>query len=406
MRGRSLAVALLLVLGAALVVGCSGTDARRAVDDVAEHELQKSFYDAPDPLVPGAPGELIRSTRLLGAPNGAIAWRVMYHSRDVHGADIAASGIVVAPVGPAPRDGRPVVSWGHPTTGAARRCAPSVGLDPFDLIEGLRGLLDDGYVVAAADYPGMGVDGPASYLIGASEGNSVIDAARAARAIGAAYAGDRLLLWGHSQGGQAVLFAGQDVRTYAPELHLAAVAVAAPAAELGSLLKDDIGGVSGVTIGAYAFDAFQRVYAPDDPTALSTILTPAGAAATPKMANLCLFGQNRALHTIARPLVGHYLSGDPSTTPPWSEWLAENTPGATRIGVPILVAQGLSDTLVRPATTTEYVDRICAAGERVWYRQYGGINHALVAIRAVPLVRQWFRAALADRGEPMTTCSE
>ena len=37
---------------------------------------------------------------------------------------------------------------------------------------------------------------------------------------------------------------------YAPEFHLEAIAVAAPAAELGTLLNDDIGDISGVTIGA------------------------------------------------------------------------------------------------------------------------------------------------------------
>jgi alpha-beta hydrolase superfamily lysophospholipase len=398
-RGLLLVVALLGMT----TVACTGTDDRRASEDVVEHLTEGKFYDAPDPLPAGDPGSIIKVKRLLGAPNRAIAWRVMYHSRDIDGADIAASGVVVAPTGPAPRGGRTIVSWGHPTTGAARRCAPSIGLDPFILIEGLRGLLDDGYVVAAADYPGMGVAGPAAYLIGRSEGNSVLDAARAARSIRAAHGGDRLLLWGHSQGGQATLFAAQDARRYAPDLHLAAVAVAAPAAELGDLLNDDIGDVSGVTIGSYAFDAFRRVYAPDKPGALSQILTPAGVAATPEMASLCLFGQNKQLHTIARPLIGGYVAHNPSTVEPWRAWLTENTPGATRINEPVLVAQGESDTLVRPQTTTAFVAGLCAAHEAVRYREYPGISHALVAVRAVPLVRQFFAAALA--GHPMpSTC--
>ena len=282
MHRRGVRIIVTLV-AAAIVFGACATDARRAEEDVVEHETEGTFYDVPRPLPPGPPGRIIKVRRLLGAPNGATAWRVMYHSRDVTGADIAVSGIVVGPNGPGPRGGRPVVSWGHPTTGAAKRCAPSVGFDPFALIEGLKRLLSAGYVVAASDYPGMGASGPASYLIGESEGNSVLDAARAARHIDGAHAGDRLLLWGHSQGGQAALFAAQRAPDYAPELQLAAVAVAAPAVELGALLRDDIGNDSGVTLGAYAFDAFQRVYGAEDPSAsLSQILTPAGVAATPR----------------------------------------------------------------------------------------------------------------------------
>ncbi len=34
------------------------------------------------------------------------AWRVMYHSRDQNGADVAVSGTVVAPKGTAPAGGR------------------------------------------------------------------------------------------------------------------------------------------------------------------------------------------------------------------------------------------------------------------------------------------------------------
>ena len=148
--------------------------------------------------------------------------------------------MVVAPAGPAPASGRAVVGWGHPTTGAVARCAPSNGLDPFDLIEGLSQLLYAGYVVAAPDYPGLGVEGQSSYLIGVTEARSVLDAIRAARNLPDAGAGTDVLLWGHSQGGHAALFAAQSIDTYAPELRLHGVAVAAPATELSTLLDDHI----------------------------------------------------------------------------------------------------------------------------------------------------------------------
>ena len=401
-RGATALVAALATT--ALVVGCTVSEERRAVEGEIESRTEGTFYQVPATLPSGKPGSLIRAEVLLGAPSGSRAWRVLYHSRDVHGADIAVSGIVVAPDDARAGD-RAVVSWAHPTTGAAGACAPSVGADPFSLIEGVHELLDAGYVIAATDYPGMGADGPPSYLIGSSEGRSVLDAARAARNLGDAGAGSRLLLWGHSQGGQAALFAAQEAEAYAPELELAAVAVAAPATELGELLNDDIGDDSGVTLGAYAFQAYQDVYGPTSPgMALEQIVTPSGVEAIPSMYPLCLLGQNDQLHAIAGPLVGRFLSADPTDVEPWATLLEQNTPGGAPIRVPVFVAQGGSDNLVKPATTADFVTKLCAGGERVDSRVYPDMTHGTIAYRAIPDVLLTFADALAGR-TATDTCS-
>ncbi len=392
-----------LVAVVAIAAGCTVDDEWRAAGFAADHEERDDFYVVPDGLGDGAPGELIKAERLLGAPAGSVAWRVMYRSTDARGDDVVTSAVVVAPNGSGPDPERPVLSWGHPTTGAAPRCAPSRGVDPFVLIEGLVGFVDAGYTVVAADYPGMGVEGPSSYLIGATAGHAVLDAVRAAQAIPAAGAGDDLLLWGHSQGGQAVLFAAQEVAEYAPELDLHGVAVAAPAAQLAELLGDDIDALSGVTIGSYALSAYADFYGPDTPGAeLSSVLTEPAQRSIGAMSRLCLFGQQHALHALARPLVGDFLTEDLATTAPWDELLAENTPGGAPIDVPVLVTQGLADQLVVPSTTDEFVSRICAAGEHVEYRTYERIDHGLVAERALPLVRPWFRALLDGEAVPDT----
>lgn len=399
--------ALRLVLAALLglvLVGCSVEADRRLAAGYIEEQAGKAFYQQPNPVPPGPPGSIIRTEQLLSAPENSVAWRVMYHTTDLTGADVVATGVVVAPTGKPPEGGRTIVGWGHPTTGSAVRCAPSSGLDPFDLVEGLHDLLADGYVVAYADYPGMGTAGPNSYLVGVSEANSILDVVRAARQIPETGAGTDLLLWGHSQGGQAVLFAAQGAAAYAPELTLRAAAVAAPAADLSALLDADIGDVSGVTIGSYAFAAYQSVYAARFPRLeLNTILTDAGAAATPKMAQLCLFGQNRDLHKIAGPLVGNYLKANPAATEPWATMLRENTPAATRLPVPLYVAQGESDTLVVPSVTDTFVAGQCAAGTHVIYQKFPKTGHGMIALKAVPAVSSFFESVLAY-DPPASTC--
>lgn len=378
---------------------------RQCSEDVVEHETIGTFNHLPEPLPAGAPGELIRSERLLGAPDGSIAWRVLYHSTDLNGTPIGVSGIVVAPTAPPPPGGWPIVSWAHPTTGAYGVCAPSEGIDPFLLVAGLHELLAAGNVVVATDYPGMGADGPPSYLIGVSEGNSVLDAARAARAIPETHAGTELTLWGHSQGGQAALFAAQLAPTYAPELHLDGVAVAAPAADLGVLLDDHKDDASGVTIGSYAFDAITKVYGPTNPEVrLDAVLTPEGVDVVPQIAPRCLLNDVKELHAVAQPAVGKFFAVDPATTEPWASILTANTPGNAPIGVPILVTQGDSDTLVLPSATSGFVSKLCAAGEHVEFRTYPDIDHGLIGYRTVPYLLTWIDGVRGGK-PPDSTCS-
>ncbi|WP_368497552.1 alpha/beta fold hydrolase [Herbiconiux sp. A18JL235] len=384
-----LTVAVVVGLGLAATSWSTGI---RLGEGAVEEATEQPFYTLPSPVAGATPGTLLRSEPIASAPPGAVAWRVLYHSTDVLGNDIVVSGVVVAPDAEPPQGGWPVVSWAHPTTGSAERCAPSVGIDPFDLIEGLDDLLDAGYVVAATDYSGMGVAGPDSYLVGVTEGNNVLDAARAARSLDGVGAGDELVLWGHSQGGQAALFAAERAGSYAPELQLKAVGVAAPATDLVALLKADIGDVSGVTIGAYAFTAYSSVYGPSTPGAeLDTILTPAAVEAAPRMNELCLLGQNSELHTIGSPLIGGFLSGDPGTTEPWATLLEENTPGSSGqpLPVPLFVAQGDVDELVRPEITAAFVDKQRAAGTEVTYETLENTGHGLVADRAMPGLMRW-----------------
>ena len=123
---------------------------------------QTPFYHATAQELAGPPGSLIRSEPMMFAPAGAQAYRVLYRSVGMHGEPIAVSGVIVVPPGPAPAGGRPIVAWAHPTTGVVPHCAPSLAIFVFQQMAGLRQLIEQGAVVAATDYPGLGHRGSAS----------------------------------------------------------------------------------------------------------------------------------------------------------------------------------------------------------------------------------------------------
>ena len=391
--------AVVAVIGTAVVVDVH----RRQAGEAADQLTNAAFYTLPATLPAGEPGEIIRSEEISSAPFGTTAWRVIYHSRDLAGRDIPVSGVVIVPNGPAPAGGRTVLAWAHPTTGSAQNCAPSLGKNPFEVIEGLHMMLAAGFAVAATDYPGMGVAGESAYLLGVPESNSVLDSVRAAQNIADAHAGANVILWGHSQGGQAALFAAERATQYAPELHVKGVAVAAPAADLRALMTANLDDISGVTITSYAVPAYETAYASrPDASQIDDILTPAGAAATPSMNSFCLLTQTAKIHAIATPLIGKYVTSDPSTTEPWQTLLAENSAGGSPINVPIFVGQGLSDKLVDPAASGEFVAGLCAKGEHVSYLAYPGIDHALAAYASLPALALWLAAVGA--GQSPSTC--
>src|SRR5262249_18009538 len=153
------------------------------------------------PLPAAKPGSLIWSTPFKAIP-GAQAWKVLYHSRAVDGSDVAVSGVVVAPTGPAPAGGRPVISWAHGTPGIADQCAPSRTGDMGSRLPSIGKLISQGYVVVATDYEGLGTPGTHPYLVGESEARGALDIARAAHQIRETAANDTTFVWGQSQGGQ------------------------------------------------------------------------------------------------------------------------------------------------------------------------------------------------------------
>ncbi len=336
------------------------------------------FYDAPARELPGKPGSLIRFERYAFAPDGAIAYKVLYRSTGLRGEPIAVSGVVLIPPTPAPPGGRKIVAWAHPTTGVVRACAPSLYPTVFRHIPGLRDMLRRGYVVTATDYPGLGTAGPHPYLIGVSEARAVLDSVRAARAIPGAAAGNAFVAWGHSQGGHAVMWTGELAKRYAPELRLVGLAAAAPASELARLFDRDRKEFTGKVLTAMTIWSWSHVFG----YSTAKLIDPAIVLSYRKVAEACsesLLSGVEALFA-EKPLQREFLLANPTKIQPWRGQMDRNTTGNEPARLPVFMAQGLADKIVRPKITEDYVRRICRRGDTVRLVLMPGVTHHVIAV--------------------------
>ena len=360
---------------------------------------QTPFYHATAQELAGPPGSLIRSEPMMFAPAGAQAYRVLYRSVGMRGEPIAVSGVIVVPPGPAPAGGRPIVAWAHPTTGVVPHCAPSLAIFVFQQMAGLRQLIEQGAVVAATDYPGLGTAGPHPYLVGDSEARAVIDSVRAARSLPGVGDGNSFAVWGHSQGGQASLYTGLIAKTYAPELRLVGVSAAAPATSLVTLMGDDFKSSGGKNLTAMTLWSWSRVYgAPID-----NVVVPEAMPTVDRLSNECieLIFDILERRQTEKPLEQQFLSvPNIATVEPWRSLAMRNTPGTLPPQIPLFLAQGTTDNIVRPEVTRGYMQRQCKAGGKVAMMWVPNVGHGFVARDSADAAVGWMMDRFAGRPAP------
>ena len=261
--------------------------------------------------------------------------------------------------------------------GHARRCAPSLAIFLFQQIQGLRSFIEQGYVVAATDYPGLGTPETHPYLVGDSEARAVIDSVRVASNMPGAGGGRRFTVWGHSQGGQAALFTGMLAKTYAPELTLLGVAAAAPATDLVTLMNDDLNSVGGKNITAMTLWSWHRVY--DVP--LDKIVDPRAMPTIDRLAHECIEGPFDLIERqrTERPLEQHFLTVEESrrmSSPGIRCWKRIRR-ALLPPDFPVFLAQGTIDQIIRPDVTENYMTKLCAGRQQ-------GEDDGLAEYRARP----------------------
>ena len=342
------------------------------------------FYEAPSSL-PSQPGTLLRSEpfHTYEIPAQARAWRILYTTtRDEGGAPAVASGLVIVPASASTPV--PVVAWAHGTTGFARGCAPSVLQD--GLAAGAFHLQDAvvarGWAVVASDYIGLGTTGPHPYLIGQGEGRSVLDSIRAAHQLPGARLAADTVVWGHSQGGHAALWTGILAKAYAPELTIDGIAALAPASNLPGLIGTVDHVTGGEVFASFVAAAYSQTY-PD--VRFGDLVRPGARVIVREMAERCLSEKSSLVSLLTALTFDKPIWAERPDRGVLHERLVANIPTGS-IDAPVLVAQGLADTLVVPGAQEDYVGGRCEAGYAVEYRPYEGLGHVQLIERDSPLV--------------------
>jgi hypothetical protein len=431
------------VLLALLLIGSIGIAPPTVADDdptndahdpyFNEDEYQE-FYNPPDPLPPGAPGDLIRTepSRLVLEPSGQLgmimadATRIMYRSTDAHGHPMAVTGTYFEPYNDWPGGGpRPLIVYGPGTQGQGDQCAPSrlfnqgIHWRPFlDLAFNYEELFVStmvarGFAVVMTDYQGLGTPGLHTYVARVPQGNAMLDAARAAKKLPntSLKPDGPLAFWGYSQGGGAAASAAELASQYAPELKVVGTYAGAPPADLKELFPYADGSVLVGAVG-YALNSVITAY-PEHADEIRATLTPRGEDMLFKVSDQCI------AETMAKFMFRHlqpYFNEDINqlvNEEPFSSLFDEQKLGRFKPNAPVMILSNRYDPLV-PWTAANQLGRDwCAKGADVqfWTNEEPPFLNKLIVNHALPMLvdgergMQW----IADRfnGLPTTpNCGE
>jgi pimeloyl-ACP methyl ester carboxylesterase len=307
------------------------------------------------------------------------------------------SGYAVVPDRAAPPGGFPVITWAHGTTGTARLCGPSLFSNAPDaagvyLVPDLGSFISAGYAVAATDYEGLGGPGVHPYLVGKSEGQDVLDAALAAAQLPGVHLSRRTVIVGHSQGGQAALFAGELATSYAPRLHVVGTVAIAPLTEvaLALPLAAQFGQLTLLAAAAYGW---AHTY-PDLP--MQKLFQPGQIARIDGlMSSRCILQVGTALQGASASTV--FVPGF-ANDPVLRRHLVENSPGLVHTDSPVLVLHGTADATIPVILSQTFERQQCPkVHDDLQLRLYPGAGHGSVLGASAHDMLSWIADRLAGK---------
>lgn len=338
-----------------------------------------SFYGVPLNSTNATVGSLLKLELNANAstftlpPDTAIS-RIMYQSETLNGSLVPASAYILWPYLPRKmHDGYPIVSWAHATTGIFAECGPSHVRNLWYHFMVPFALVQQGYVVVAPDYQGLGVGKdakgtsiPHPYVAAPSQANDVFYAVQAAQSAFSELS-KRFVVVGHSQGGGVAWGVAQRQATRPVDGYLGAVA-GSPVTNFISQLDMATGGVA--FLSSLLVRGRQSFYPDFD---IGTVLTAEGI----KRFTLAEDIQG------CNPVFSELLNNDSLIQPDYQHLpRIEAFGNATGVNGrdfagPLLVVQGGADEVVLAAITDESVNKTCDLFpyHELEYQRYEGATH-------------------------------
>ena len=342
------------------------------------------FYETPEPVPSGKPGELIRSVEFdqYDLPGDVLAVRILYHSRSANNEDVPVSGVVLYPDKKAPGGGWPVLAWAHDLNGVARSCAPSLARN---LRHGsfLSMYVQLGYAVVATDYAGLGSKGRNAFADMNSNAADVIYSVAAARKA-VPQLGARWIAMGTGEGAIAVAAVGErEGQIHDPD-YLGSIAISG----LRDLQQEyaslkDVRAQSLLNL-IYGVQSVYPKFQADE------VLSPAGMALYSHIGAAC--DSDSAVSS---------ASADSLVKPNWEangfvqSYFSRNRPGASAIQAPLLVLS--SDLDPQSQGTKALVSRLCSEGDKVQFLRYPGSDPAALIGDSVRDQIQWMQDVFSNR---------
>ncbi len=388
---------IILAFSAAIFLLLNG---KKEINIARKQTSLNTFYIPPSANPRSKPGDIIRFEPMNVKATGAKAYRILYSSEYGNNSPSVSSGMIFIPETQAPPQGRNIVAWAHGTTGMGPSCAPSRASNPLANMTWLLDMIDRGWVVVATDYSGLGTPGTERFLIGEDEARDVLNSVRAARNFAGSQTSNNFALWGHSQGGHSVLFSANLTKSYAPELNLIAASAGAPAAELLPLLNQQYNTAVAWAIGPEISVSWSLIY---KDIVLNNVLSDLALNDYKNLAEDCV------LDEVAEDLTLSFLGKDFFKVNPvkfisWYNAAKSQTPGPVK-NIPLLIVQGLNDSVVLPSTTSLYAKKSCEAGSNLSLLWLDGVNHNNTALVSGPEVASWLDERF--QGIPATdTCNQ
>jgi pimeloyl-ACP methyl ester carboxylesterase len=354
---------------------------------------------------------LISSVKIATSLLNADAFRILYVSHDMHGNATQSTGLVISPS--APGKNRKVLSWAHGTTGLGDAACPSAKEDPARELEtyfqsqsgteidygipGIQKFIDDGWLVCATDYQGLGTPGVHHYTVNRTNAIDTVTIVHAAREMGLG-AGTEFGVIGWSQGGGTAAAAAElDAADYG-DLTIVGIAPMSPGVPIVAVKVPSMGAaLSGTDVApdGHMFMNFAGLAAAfPDTLSLDDVYTPLGRKIYEENWNIQPVHHLSDILARAYKHEGQVMAINKERLPAWVQAMALSSATRQKPVCPVfLAADSQHDGTVIPMSwQTGYADAISALGGDITTTLYPNDDHFSLPQSSIDDCRVWLAA--------------